>query len=403
MMDAQWRRSCAWLLLALVLVLLMGGCRQEQQGHWEPVTPLPVISRIDAAVLIQPGAYSGLAGGKVLVLGSRKAGDEPPRFEEQAAIYDQQANQWQSVAVMHEPRYGYQALSLIGGHVLVVGGMQMRDGRPYSVEHLEVYDPQENSWAVVEPPHAMEPHGAVALPDGRALVVGRRLLRGAVGEPMGMAAIYDPVARLWQQISPYADEATVFAPHLQLLQDGRVWLFGVSDMRMARESVLMYDLQEGRWTQAMPWKHVWQKFGQAMLHDGRVMLAGGIGKMDLIGDDAEVIGACALFDPASGKWQEGEPMLQPRVNHSTTLLADGRVLVAGGRAQQLRYDQAPQSSALSAVEIYDPVLRRWEVGVPLPQARAGHHALLLPDQRVLVIGGVGSDGTPLPALLYEEK
>ena len=64
---------------------------------------------------------------------------------------------------------------------------------------------------------------------------------------------------------------------------------------------------------------------------------------------------------------------------SVTLLRDGRVLAAGGWTTGER--------ELSTVEIFDPVAMRWTDGPPLLTARRNHRAALLPDGRVLVIGG----------------
>lgn len=83
-------------------------------------------------------------------------------------------------------------------------------------------------------------------------------------------------------------------------------------------------------------------------------------------------------------------MVQARADHTATRLADGRVLVAGGYT----YDDAGERVFLKAAELYDP---RTGLFTALPAtlkgARAGHTAHLLPDGRVLLIGGyVAIDG-----------
>jgi hypothetical protein len=73
------------------------------------------------------------------------------------------------------------------------------------------------------------------------------------------------------------------------------------------------------------------------------------------------------------------------VRNTATLLADGRVLVAGGRA-------GTDDSKLASAEIYDPGTRSWTPTGSMTAARAEHQALLLPDGRVVAIGGTWQSG-----------
>jgi hypothetical protein len=75
-------------------------------------------------------------------------------------------------------------------------------------------------------------------------------------------------------------------------------------------------------------------------------------------------------------------MNSARNGHTATLLADGRVLVAGG---QNGFFPAGQSSA----EVYDPAAGLWSATGSMSTPRVGHSAVLLRDGRVLVIGGAG--------------
>lgn len=75
-------------------------------------------------------------------------------------------------------------------------------------------------------------------------------------------------------------------------------------------------------------------------------------------------------------------MMSPRQDHTMTLLADGRVLVAGGYvgASPLERD------GVATAEIYDPATRSFTRTADMVQARAHHAAALLPDGRVLFAG-----------------
>src|SRR3989441_937754 len=112
--------------------------------------------------------------------------------------------------------------------------------------------------------------------------------------------------------------------------------------------------------------------------------------------------ALGIASPASaqapGTWAPMADLNQPRAEHTATLLANGTVLVAGGR------DAAGQP--LASAEIYDPATGAYTLlASPLPSAlavaRQDHTATLLPDGRVLVAGGSDFSGALESAELYD--
>lgn len=77
---------------------------------------------------------------------------------------------------------------------------------------------------------------------------------------------------------------------------------------------------------------------------------------------------------------------QPRAGHSSTLLPDGRVLIAGGYT----VDGTGNKTFLKSVELYDPKSGQFTaLGTSLTLARAGHTASTLPSGKVLLAGGAG--------------
>ena len=79
-------------------------------------------------------------------------------------------------------------------------------------------------------------------------------------------------------------------------------------------------------------------------------------------------------------------MLLPRVEHSATLLRDGRVLIAGG----ITCCNETGEFFTEAAEIYDPATDAFVTTGSLGTARGLHAAALLPDGRVLIAGGFGN-------------
>jgi hypothetical protein len=72
-------------------------------------------------------------------------------------------------------------------------------------------------------------------------------------------------------------------------------------------------------------------------------------------------------------------MLEPRSGHTATLLPDGKVLIVGG----MRRNQDFYRSA----ELYDPATGKFQPAGDMAIARVGHAAVLLHSGRVLIMGG----------------
>jgi hypothetical protein len=79
-------------------------------------------------------------------------------------------------------------------------------------------------------------------------------------------------------------------------------------------------------------------------------------------------------------------MIGARARHTATLLPDGRVLVVGGLSVALRQGGLWPDQPTGA-EIYDPKANRWSATAPMALYRLDQTATLLNDGRVLVAGG----------------
>jgi hypothetical protein len=120
------------------------------------------------------------------------------------------------------------------------------------------------------------------------------------------------------------------------------------------------------------------RFGESatLLRDGTVLIVGG-------GDADRVVPASSgspaeIFDPATGSVTLLGPTLEPHVDGSATLLADGRVLLAGGD---------PSGRSTTFAELYDPATQTFRRTTSQTQAASFSRAIPLDDGRVLVGGG----------------
>jgi hypothetical protein len=115
----------------------------------------------------------------------------------------------------------------------------------------------------------------------------------------------------------------------------------------------------------------------ALLADGRVLVAGG--------EDANgPLATAELYDGGTQVFSPAAPMGVARARAAAVALSDGRVLVTGGLATG--------GEATSAAEIYDPGTESWSAPADMGEARSGHTASLLTDGRVLIVGGEGTLG-----------
>ncbi|MCB9880184.1 MAG: hypothetical protein H6834_00210 [Planctomycetes bacterium] len=111
------------------------------------------------------------------------------------------------------------------------------------------------------------------------------------------------------------------------------------------------------------------------------LLAGGVDRMN----DPQA--TCDLYDAKQHAFSAAPAMNDKRMAHTATVLSDGRVFVTGGLSD-MSTTQAALVSSLKSTEIYDPVTNKWTKGPDMSEGKAGHGALLLPDGRVLLSGGL---------------
>jgi len=202
----------------------------------------------------------------------------------------------------------------------------------------------------------------------------------------GTALVGSSGTGLWTQA---ASLATGREEHTAtLLRNGKVLIAGGTDGRgKVLASAELYDPVRDRWTPAGSMGETRIGHTATLLPSGKVLVVGGL----VMPFPAPSLASTELYDPATNAWSIGAPMIESRTRHTATLLPDGRVLVVGGLNVTL-HDGGLFPSQPRGAEIYDPTANRWSTTAPIGFRRLGQTATLLPDGRVLVAGGQDDSG-----------
>jgi hypothetical protein len=244
-----------------------------------------------------------------------------------------------------------------------------------SLDDAELLDPDSGLSEPVGPMNwARAEHDAALLPDGRVLLVGG--LDG--GKPVGRAELFDPVTETFE---PTAKSKTAHLdPAVTVLPGGMVLVTG-SPTGKKGASAEIYDPAKDEWS-ALKKAPRLTGHTSTLLQDGRVLLAGGTGAKS------------QLFDPSRAEFEAAGELSAPRADHTATRLAAGEVLILGG---------ADRGWEPPEVERFDPESGAFETVGEMDLPRTGHTTTALSDGRALVAGGRFADLVLDDILVYEPE
>jgi Kelch motif/Galactose oxidase, central domain len=303
-------------------VLIAGGMRRNQDFYKSAELYDPPSGRFFATGEMSLGRVGQIAvllgSGKVLVAG----GWVGHACTDSAELYDPSTGKFTLLAArMATRRGGARATILPNGDVLITGGAD--HDSPGGIVSAELFRVSDMSFHAVSPMHfARLSHTATLLRDGRVLVVGGR------GDKVNtVAEIFDPKT---QRFAETGSLATARYKHTAgLLPDGRVLVAGGSDERDWSgnlNSAEIYDPRTGKFSHAPSLISARFKLPEqaVAMQSGELLIAGGSSKVE-------------LFDSGAGKFVVASGEIGgPWHFMSETRLQDGRVLLAGGYANNDR-------------------------------------------------------------------
>jgi len=291
---------------------------------------------------------------------------------------------------MAGPRIAHTATLLSTGKVLVAGGT---DGSGMAMASAELYDPTTGTFSATGSMATARHHFAATLlcdlsappcNDKRVLVTGGLDVNG---NPLISAELYDPTTGTFAATTGMMQ--FVHASHTAtLLPSGKVLIAG-----WGPATAELFDPSTGTFKATGSMVEARVSHTATLLKNGKVLVAAGIGQ---VGGGPGVLAEAELYDPATGSFSQTLGHLaNSRQWHTASLLADGKVLVAGGML-----DNA--GTATATAELFDPANQMFTATTgSMTAAREFHTVTVLSNGTVLLTGGDGGAGPLASAELYD--
>ena len=235
-------------------------------------------------------------------------------------------------------------------------------------------------------------HTATLLPDNKVLVAygsNSSAYSNATGY-VGLASIevYDPGTGTFTEIVGESGVG-IFGHTATLLPNGKVLLAGgfvnsVWDYSGSTSfnGATLYDSATGVFSGTGNMTTNRGDHTATLLANGKVLIAGGANQ-DPTGTG---LASAELYDPSTGTFTQTGSMAVGRFLHTATQLQNGKVLIVGGALTST-------SDPVATAEVYDPATGIFTMTGAMATAREQHTATLLADGRVLIVGGTTSTGT----------
>lgn len=273
---------------------------------------------------------------------------------------------------MSAQRASHTATLLNNGKVLIAGGFI---GEENSLASAEVFDPATNGFSQTESMHvARSSHTATLLPNGKILIAG-----GFNGNYLDSAEIYDPTTG---KFTLTAKMTMARSGHVAvLLNNGKVLLAGgVGTGWTFLAGAEIYDPKSNTFSATGAMTTPRESHTVTMLKDGQVLITGGHqGRRSAI----TIYASCEIYNPATGTFASAGNLTVKRHKHDAVLLADGRVLIVGGS------DERDSAGAYRNAEIFNPTGKTFAAVSNMNASRYKLQGttILLKNGKVLVAGG----------------
>ena len=273
---------------------------------------------------------------------------------------------------------------LPNGNVLIAGGVIAGD---IAVNTTEIFVSTNGSFLTVGSlTTARSSHTATVLPDGRVLIAGGCTGGGPClagdADITATAELFDPRTNTF---TPTGSMSTPRVSHTAtLMPNGTVLIVG-GQTNFAGTTLASCEIFDPALNNfSTPCANL--AFGRAghtstLLHTGRVFIAGGYGTNSLFTVTTE------LYNFATNNWSSGAALITKRGFHTATQMGNQKLLITGG-VNEKNFQE--NQGLLESAEIYDPNANSFSPAAVMSQRRAFHTSTLHADGSVIVFGGLAN-------------
>jgi hypothetical protein len=292
------------------------------------------------------------------------------------AIPKVQAQRWSFTGSMQQGRVYVSATLLTNGQVLVVGGYHRGVG---GIAAAELYNPATGTFSSTGSLNTGRyGHSATLLNNGKVLIAGGQNSTSGV---LASTELYDPASGTF---SVTGSMSCACGREATLLTNGMVLFSGGFNGSNAVSSAELYDPTSGTFVPTGSLKVARAGPSSTLLADGKVLIAGGVyytgvPPYNLV---AHYLASAELYNPATGTFTLTGSLHTARSGQSATVLGNGNVLLAAGEN-----DNTQNFGYLSSAELYNPATGKFTVTGSLNTARFLHRAHLLASGKVLIVAG----------------
>ncbi len=337
-------------------------------GLWSGITPVPIISVHVAQ----------LPASKILLIDGQSLGWD-------ARVWDTLTNSFIAAPVpanvfcsAHE--------QMADGRIFVAGGTN--GGAHLGLKVGNIFDPVTQTWRVL--PNMTSPRWyptATELPDGRQLVLAGET--SCPGCEALIPEIYNPSTNTWTRLTG-ASFSFPYYPHVYVLPDGRVLVPSTGEEPIVSQ---VLDINAQRWT-PVGGSTALEGGSSVMYRPWKILKTGKTVDPDDPATPSTAVSYVLDMTQSTPTWRQVASMGSARTYHNLTSLPDGNVLVTGGGPTTAATDTA---HAIMQAELWSPTSETWTTLSSMHAPRLYHsEAILLPDGRVLIMGGGRFEDDTLP-------